>query len=136
MTDSRPTRVEFGCPVCRGVPASRGELRLVHVRNLYEDSHEGYALFACRECRQAFLEQFQEITWLPGGEDHIWLRWMPITAQERTQIEAMIPEVTEDYEHASYLAKLMRTRGRLVRDPEGRFGWFEEPFDAGNLYGP
>jgi hypothetical protein len=118
------------------VPASHGELRLVRIRNLFEESHEGYALFECPECRQPFLEQFQEITWLPDGEDHIWLRWMPITAQERTQIDAVMPDVTENDEHARYLAKLMRTRGRLVRDPEGRFAWYDSPSDAGNLFGP
>ena len=125
---------QFGCPACRAVPASHGELRLSRVRNLFEESHEGYTLYECAECRQPFLGQFQEITWLPNGEDDIWLRWMPITAQERTQIDALFPDATEDAVAARFLAKLMRERPRLVRDPLGRFAWSET--DAGNLYGP
>ena len=136
MSDSSVTPEQFGCPACRAVPASQGDLTLRHVRNLYEDSHEGYALYECRECRQPCLEQFQEITWLPNGEDDIWLRWMPITEQERVQIDVLFPEMTEDYDEARYLAKMMHSRGRLVREPEGRFVWYDSPHDAGNLYPP
>src|SRR4051794_26665320 len=97
----------LGCSVCHSVPASQGELRLVHVRTLYEDSHEGYAIFACRECGQRYLEQFQEITWLPDGNDLIYLRWMPLTEGEAVEIERLFPAETEDYDEARYLAKLM-----------------------------
>lgn len=126
----------FGCAACRVVPKSHGELRLTHVRNLFEDSHEGYLLYACPECGQPFLEQFQEITWLPNGEDHIWLRWMPITEQERAEIDQLCPDVTENDDVARRFAKMMHTRGRLVRDPNGVFTWYDSPHDAGNLYPP
>src|SRR5262245_45531633 len=133
MSDSDNTP-QLGCPACRAVPASRDALQLSRVRNLYEEPHEGYALYECRECHQPFLEQFQEITWLPNGEDDIWLRWLPLTSQERTQIDARFPNETEDAEAAHFLAKLMRERERLVRDPLGRFSWAKS--DAGNRYGP
>ena len=134
MNDSGAALPQFGCPVCRAVPASHDGPHLSPVRHLFEESHEGYALYECPECRQPFLGQFQEITWLPNGEDDIWLRWMPLTSQERTQIDALFPEETEDDVAVRFLAKLMRERARLVRDPLGRFAWSEA--DAGNLYGP
>jgi hypothetical protein len=127
---------QFGCAACRVVPASQGDLKLVHMRNLYEEPHEGYAIYECRECRQPFLEQFQEITWLPNGEDDIWLRWMPITEQERGELDATIPDETTDDATARGLAKMMHRRMRLVRDPLGRFTWNHEAWDAGNLYSP
>ncbi|MCI0700740.1 MAG: hypothetical protein L0241_06635 [Planctomycetia bacterium] len=133
---SAPEPEKLGCLVCRAVPASRSEFQLKHVRSLYEAPHEGYCLYACRECHQPFLEQFQEITWLPDGEDHIWLRWMPINAEELAEVERLFPTETEDDEHAHLLAKLMHRRGRLVRDPDNRFEWFDHPWDAGNLYPP
>jgi hypothetical protein len=136
MNDSKPESEQFGSPVCRTVPASQSELRLKLVRLLYEDSHEGYLLYACPECHQTFLKQFQEITWLPHGEDHIWLRWMPINAEELAEIDQLFPTETEDDEHAHHLRKLMHRRGRLVRDPDDRFAWFDDPWDAGNLYPP
>ena len=43
---------------------------------------------------------------------------------------------TEDGANAHVLASLMHRRGRLVRDPLGRFAWSDETFDAGNLYPP
>jgi hypothetical protein len=125
-----------GCPVCRAVPTTRGELRLEHVRTLYEGPHEGYAIFLCPACGQPFLEQFQEITWLPSGEDDIWLRWMPLTPDELAEVEALFPTETEDDRDTHRLAKLMHRRGRLVRDPLGRFAWSDEAWDAGNLYPP
>ena len=136
MSNSNNKTAQFGCPVCRAVPVLRGDLRLTHVRTLYEDSHEGYALYACPECRQVFLEQFQEITWLPDGEDDIWQRWMPVTSWELAEIERLFPAETADDDGAQHLAKLMHARGRLVRDPDDRFTWFDEPWDAGNLYPP
>jgi hypothetical protein len=126
----------LGCPACRAVPASREELRLTSVRSLYEGPHEGYALFACPDCGQTFLEQFQEITWRPDGEDLIWLRWMPITTEELAEVERLFPAETEDDTNTHHLAKLMHRRGRLVRDPEGRFVWSDRAWDAGNLYPP
>jgi hypothetical protein len=122
--------------VCRTAPATQAELRLERIRNLYEGPHEGYALFRCPACGQSFLEQFQEITWLPGGEDHIWLRWLPLTADELVEVERLFPEETEDEANAHVFAKLMHRRGRLVRDPDGRFAWSDSPWDAGNLYPP
>jgi hypothetical protein len=131
------THDDFGCPACRAVPASQAESRIgVFVRNLFGDAHEGYTLMECEECRQPFLEQFQEITWLPGGEDDIWLRWMPLTEQERAEIDARIPDETRDDGLARELAKMMHRRTRLVRDPMGRFAWYDEAWDAGNLYPP
>ena len=127
---------QFGCAACRAVPASRSEFRLTRVRNLFEDPHDGYALFACPECGQPFLEQFQEITWLPNGEDDIWLLWMPLTEQEHAEINQLCPDVTEDGNVARRFAEMMRTRGRLVRDPNGVFAWYDTPRDAGNLFGP
>jgi hypothetical protein len=118
------------------VPASRHELYLTPVRNLYEGPHEGYDLFACPDCGQPFLHQFQEITWLPDGEDDIWLRWMPVTAQELAEIERLFPTETEDDGNAHHLARLMHRRGRLVRDPDDRFTWDGSTSDAGNLYPP
>src|SRR5215210_4467004 len=123
-----------GCPVCCAVPATRGELRLELVRNLYEGPHEGYAIIRCPECTRPFLEQFQEITWLPSGEDDIWLRWMPLMPEELAEVEALFPAETEDDRDTHHLAKLMHRRGRLVRDPLGRFAWSDEAWDAGNLY--
>ena len=123
-----------GCPACRTAPATQGDLRLERVRNLYEAPHEGYAVFRCPACGTPFLEQFQEITWLPGGEDDIWLRWMPLTADELAEVEALFPTETEDPSNAHHLAKFMHRRGRLVRDPLNRFTWSEEAWDAGNLY--
>jgi hypothetical protein len=124
----------LGCAVCRAVPASRDELRLTHVRNLCEGPHEGYAIFRCPECSQPFLEQFQEITWLPNGEDDIWLRWMPLTPEELAEMLAVFPDETEDTSNSHVLAALMHRRGRLVRDPLNRFAWSEKAWDAGNLY--
>jgi hypothetical protein len=105
-------------------------------RSLYGSPHEGYALCQCPACGHPFLEQFQEITLLPSGEDDIWLRWMPLTAEELAEVERLFPEATEDDADAHVLAKLMHRRGRLVRDPLGRFSWSEDPWDAGNLYPP
>jgi hypothetical protein len=131
-----------GCPVCRVAPPSQ------RVRNLYEAPHEGYALLRCPACGQTFLEQFQEITWLPGGEDHIWQRWMPLTPEEAAEIERLCPTTNEELENtnrfptagedqcAHHLALLMHRRGRLVRDPMGRLSWSEQAWDAGNLYPP
>jgi hypothetical protein len=111
-------------------------MRLAHVRNLYEGPHESYALFACSACGQPFLEQFQEITWLPSGEDDIWLRWMPVTPQELAEIERLFPTATEDDTNTHHLAQLMHRRGRLVLDPMRRFAWDGAAWDAGNLYPP
>jgi hypothetical protein len=127
---------QFGCVACRAVPASWNELRLKFVRKLFEDSHEAYVLHACAECEQPFLYQFQEITWLPNGEDHIWLRWMPITEQELAEIDRLFPTPTEDDTNTHHLAKMMHRRVRLVRDPLGRFEWQDSPHDAGNLFPP
>ena len=133
---SEPQSEPLGCAVCRAVPASRDDLRLERVRNLCEAPHEGYAIFRCPECRQPFLEQFQEITWLPSGEDDIWLRWMPVTAEELAEVERLFPQATEDDRDAHDLASLMHRRGRLVRDPLGRYSWSDQAWDAGNMYPP
>jgi hypothetical protein len=130
-----PGADRFGCDVCRAVPANRGELPLEHVRPLYEESHEGYCLHRCPDCGQLYLEQFQEITWLPNGEDDIWLRWMPLTAEEVAGVERLFPPGTENGD-ASELARLMHRRPRLTRDPSDRFYWCESAWDAGNLYPP
>ena len=50
----------------------RGSTVLEHVRGLYYDCHEGYALYRCRECTQIYLEQFHEIIDWFGGEDDLW----------------------------------------------------------------
>ncbi len=133
---STDAAVSFGCAVCRATPADRGELALEPVRNLYEAPHEGYALFRCRQCGQPYLEQFQEITWLPGGRDDIWLRWVPLTAEELAEIDRLFPAPTEDDAGTERLVELMHRRARLVRDPEGRFSRSERPWDAGNLFPP
>jgi hypothetical protein len=127
---------EFGCDACRSVPAPHGTLRATPQRTLYEGPHEGYSLWVCPECQQPFLKQFQEITWLPDGEDHIWLRWMPLTGEELAEIDKLFPTETEDDTHTPLLARYMHRRGRLVRDPTGQFAWSDSPWDAGNLYPP
>ena len=134
MSDPHPDAP--GCASCRTPPAAQGDLRLERVRNLCEEPHEGYAVFRCTACGTPFLEQFQEITWLPSGEDDIWLRWMPLTPEELAEVEALFPTETEDSANAHVLARLMHRRGRLVRDPLGRFAWSEDARDAGNLYPP
>jgi hypothetical protein len=134
VSDPRPQAP--GCSACRTPPATQSDLRLERVRNLYESPHEGYAVFRCPACGTPFLEQFQEVTWLPSGEDDIWLRWMPLTPDELAEVEALFPAQTEDGANAHHLARLMHRRGRLVRDPLGRFAWSEDARDVGNLYPP
>jgi hypothetical protein len=131
---SHPPDERAGCPTCRATPATQADLRLEWVRNLCEEPHEGYSLFRCPACGQPFLEQFQEITWLPGGEDDIWLRWVPLTPDERAEVERLFPEPAGGAANAVRLVELARRR-RLVRDPLGRFAWSDYP-DAGNLFPP
>ena len=131
---SDPPSETLGCAACLAVPATRDDMRLEQVRNLFEAPHEGYAILCCGACGQPFLEQFQEVTGLPSGEDDIWLRWMPLTPEELTEVEQLQP--TETDADRAHLAKLMHRRGRLVCDPLGRFKWSEEVWDVGNRYPP
>src|SRR5437868_2725304 len=107
----------LGCDRCRTPPPSRRELVLDHVRGLYYDSHEGYALYRCQNCAQVYLEQFHEVMDWVGGEDDLWQRWTPLTDDELTQIERLFPEETEDYDEVPSLTAIMHRRGRLTKDP-------------------
>lgn len=136
MSTSVIPTVVLGCQQCRTAPATREELALEGIRTLYSDSHEGYALYRCRDCGQIFLEQFHEILDWTHGRDDIWQRWTPLTTEESVEVDVLYPEETEDYGDVPYLAGIMRRRGRLTRDPEGTYYWNEEGSDAGDLLPP
>jgi hypothetical protein len=126
----------LGCERCRAVPASRADLALEQTRSLHSDCHEGFALYRCRQCGQIYLEQFHEIVDWVGGVDDLWQRWVPLTVDEVAEVERLCPTETEEYDEVPRLAALMHRRGRLTRDPLGRFRWSEHGWDAGDLLPP
>ena len=113
----------LGCDGCRTPPPVETELVLEHTRSLYIESHEGYALYRCRSCGQMFLAEFHEIIDWVGGEDDLWQRWMPLTAEELAEVDQLFPEEATDYDEVPRLTALMHRRGRLTKDPEGEFFW-------------
>ena len=126
----------LGCDSCRTAPSSRAELALEQTRSLFSDCHEGFALYRCRQCGQIYLEQFQEIVEWVGGEDDLWQRWVPLTPDEVAEVERLCPTETEEYDELPRLSALMHRRGRLTRDPLGRFHWSASGSDAGDLLPP
>ncbi len=131
---------ESGCEQCRSVPSSRSSLTIAPVRLLFDSSHSSFTLCRCPNCGQSYLEQFHEI--LDGdrdkGKDHVWVRWMPLTPDEKRDIEALCPEDASARPDWLWgrLSDLMRRRGRLIEDPEGRFFWSSQPWDPGDLMPP
>jgi hypothetical protein len=126
----------LGCERCRSAPASDSDLLLESIRSLYDDSQEGYSLCRCRECAQVYLEEFHEIIDWAGGEDDLWLRWTPLTADEVAEVEVLFPNETDDYADVPRLTAIMHRRGRLTRDPEGSYYWLEDGWDPGDLLPP
>jgi hypothetical protein len=126
----------LGCDRCRTPPSSKTEQILEHVRGLYYDCHECYALYRCRDCAQTFLEQFHEIVDWVGAEDDLWQRWTPITDDELAEVDRLFPEETDDYADVPRLTALMHRRGRLTKDPEGAYYWSEDGWDPGDLLPP
>ena len=127
-----------GCGVCRAMPTTRGDLPFAEVRRLLDASHINYSLVACTTCEQVYLWQFHEIVdWYSGrGEDDIWERWTPLTAEEVAEVERLFPPGCEAWEHLDVLTELMHRRRRLTKNPEGRLYWSEVPWDAGDLLPP
>lgn len=128
--------VHLGCERCRSAPASRADLTLEQIRSLYSDCHEGFALYRCRECGQVYLEQFQEIADWVGSVDDLWQCWVPLTVEEAAEVERLCPTESEEYDGLPRLAELMHRRGRLTRDPLGRFHWSQHARDAVDVLPP
>lgn len=133
------TRKTSGCERCRSTPSSFDDLAIVRVRLLWDSSHSSFELTRCESCRQGYLKQFHEILDWSGGEDDIWVRWMPLTAGEAAKIEA-IPEFSvargNSGELWSRLEAFMHRRERLVYGPSGRFHWDSNPWDTGDMMPP
>jgi hypothetical protein len=119
----------LGCPGCRRPPASTEELVLEPVRSLYYESQEGYALYRCRHCAQAYLEEFQEISDWSGSEDDLWQWWMPLTTDELAEVNRLFPNEMDDYDEVPRLTALMQRRARLTKDPQGCFYWSDEGWE-------
>lgn len=129
------TRV-LGCERCRKVPASRAEMPIELTRGLYMESHEGYALCHCNSCGQMYLEQYREFINWSGGDDEWWERWVPLTAEELSEVNRLFPNEAADYDEVPHLAAIMLRRGRLTEDPEGEFYWSEDSWDPSDLLPP
>jgi hypothetical protein len=117
-----------GCERCRAVPSNAREVALVPIRAVWESSHSSFKLTRCESCGQRYLKQFHEIIDWGGGEDDVWIRWMPLTDEEEAGLDAISGSWNQ-------LAALMRRRARLVMHPDGEFRWGSHP-DAGDLMPP
>jgi len=139
-TAKADTLAGFGCSKCRSVPSSDQPSAIVPVRLLLDSSHSSFELCQCQDCGQDYLKQFHEI--LFDETDDIWVRWTPLTTEEREGIDLVYPpNATIDSGEArgrlwSRLADLMLRRGRLVEDPEGHFYWSSTGLDPGDMYPP
>ena len=130
------TSPQLGCTRCRSVPVRFEDLSIVAVRILWNSSHSSFELWRCESCGQSYLNQFHEILDWSGGEDDIWTRWMPLTPEEKMDLEAIAETSTDDPRRGrlwNLLAELMHRRARLVLDPTAKFSWSPKPWDASDL---
>lgn len=129
-----------GCPYCRAIPCESDDFSLQELRTLYDSSHSSFTLFQCKHCGQPYLEQFHEIIDWSEGDDDIWMRWMPLTRTEVSEINKLVPPGTDGGRVWNELCAVMHRRGRLVWHPNGKpggnFYWSDFPWDAGDLMPP
>jgi hypothetical protein len=118
------------------LPATRDDLALEGVRSLFDASHEGYSLYRCKQCGQPYLEQFHEIIDWSGGNDDIWIRWIPLTPEEVAEVDRLFPAETANAANVHVLTSLMHRRRRLTCHPDGKFFWSDDGWDGGDLLPP
>jgi hypothetical protein len=121
----------FGCAYCTAGADDWVERRR-WLRPLFVARHHEFALSACPECEQPFLEEAIEFAdWVQHrGDAATWLRWRPLSRQARRSIEERC--VAGGEHHATRLPLLrgaMMSGRRLLRDPHGRYRWIRGAMD-------
>jgi hypothetical protein len=127
--DTNKILEQFGCELCIARPPQNGSPAFRFEKNLIENRHEGYGVVACKACGQFFLEHFKEICRF-DGEDDVWMRWAPLTNEEKKGLEQMISGKHEEQSLAPSLDTFFHNRARLVQSPSGNFYWTDFPFDV------
>ena len=128
----------FSCEVCNLTPhkgAPLDDLPYKLVRTLYDSSHSSFELYECGKCKQIYLGQFHEIIDWNNGNDDIWMRWMPLAADEVERLNLLVPSGVGNGSIWNQLYEFMKLRRRLVCDHRGEYHWADFP-DPGDMMPP